>query len=274
MTLLHHIPVEASNAKRDHLWSQISSLPYFRGMLRAVESRFYENIDLPSPTLDLGCGDGHFATLTFERLIEVGLDPWDEPLKLAAQTNTYTEVIKSEGSTSPFQEHYFGSAISNSVLEHIPDLDPVLAELARVLKPGSPFIFCVPNHQFLSQLSISNFFDRIGLKYLARAYRKFFNRISRHHHCDHPEIWHARLEKAGFEIVDWWHYFSPSSLRILEWGHYFGLPSLIAKRIFQRWILVPRNWNLFLVDQLTRKSYEEASIQPMGAYTFFITKRK
>ena len=67
MTLHHHSPVEARSAKKDHLWLQISSLPYFRGLLRAVEARFYENIDLPSPTLDLGCGDGHFATLAFDR---------------------------------------------------------------------------------------------------------------------------------------------------------------------------------------------------------------
>jgi ubiquinone/menaquinone biosynthesis C-methylase UbiE len=54
--------------------------------------------------------------------------------------------------------------MSNSVLEHIPMVGDVLAEVARVLKPGAPFVFCVPNHNFWPILSVSNFFDRIGLR--------------------------------------------------------------------------------------------------------------
>ena len=45
----------------------------------------------------------------------------------------------------PFPDGYFASAISNSVLEHIPQVQEVLADLRRVLKPGAPFLFCVPN---------------------------------------------------------------------------------------------------------------------------------
>jgi SAM-dependent methyltransferase len=274
MTLHTHIPVEADKARKDHLWLQISSLPYFRGLLRAVEARFYENIELPAPTLDLGCGDGHFATLAFSRPLEVGLDPWKGPLREAEKRGGYRQVIEGFGNAIPFDDAYFASAVSNSVLEHIPDLSPVLADLARVLKPDAPFIFCVPNHHFLPSLSVSNFFDRIGLKFLGNAYRGFFNRITRHHHCDDPKVWKDRLETAGFVLVDWWHYFSPQANHILEWGHYFGLPSLVSRRLLGRWILIPNHWNLFLTDLITRKSYNEPSIQENGTYTFYIARRK
>jgi SAM-dependent methyltransferase len=274
MTLHHHIPVEASKNKKDHLWRQISSLPYFRGLLRAVEARFYENIDLPVPTLDLGCGDGHFASLAFDRPLDVGIDPWEGPLRLAAKSAAYLQLIKGSGDTLPFEDGHFCSAVSNSVLEHIPDLEPVIAEVARVLKSGAPFVFCVPNHQFLPNLSISNFFDRSRLGKIGDAYRRFFNKISRHHHCDDPVTWQHRLEEAGFELVDWWHYFSPRSLRTLEWGHYLGLPSLVTRKVFGRWILIPSRWNLFCVERLSRRCYNEASVQPQGAYTFYIARRK
>lgn len=274
MSLHHHSPIEAENAKKDHLWLQISSLPYFRGLLRAMEGRFYENIDLPAPTLDLGCGDGHFASLVFDRPLEVGLDPWSQPLREAEKRGGYLEVIKASGDNIPYEPAHFASAVSNSVLEHIADLDPVLADLARVLKPGAPFIFCVPNHNFLASLSVSNFFDRIGLKFLGNAYRRFFNRISRHHHCDDPETWKARLEKAGFELVDWWHYFSPKALHVLEWGHYLGLPSLVSRRLCGRWILAPYRWNMFLTMLITRRSYREPSMQAAGTYSFYIARRK
>lgn len=271
---LHHVPVEANMAKKDYLWPQISSLPYFRALLRAVEARFYENIDLPSPTLDLGCGDGHFASKVFERTLEVGLDPWRAPLGEAQSRGCYDLVIQAAGNLIPFEEGYFSSAVSNSVLEHIPDLDPVLADLARVMRPGSPFIFCVPNHNFLGSLSISNFLDRIHLHSLANLYRRFFNTIARHHHCDDPQVWQERLERTGFELVDWWHYFSPKALHILEWGHYFGLPALLNRKLFGKWILIPRKWNLWLPLAITRKAYNEPSIQPDGTCTFYIARRK
>jgi len=274
MVLKQHTPLEAKNSPLDHLWPQISSLPYFRGVLRAVEARFYGNIELPAPTLDLGCGDGHFAGLAFDRRLEVGLDPWPGPLREAEKSGVYQKTIEAEASKIPYPDAYYSSAVSNSVLEHIPDLDPVLSELARVLKPGAPFIFCVPNHRFLSTLSIGRFFNKIRLKGLGDLYRRFFNRISRHHHCDDLSTWQQRLDAAGFEIVDWWDYFSPRSQHVLEWGHYIGLPSLICHWLLRRWILVPAKWNLFFTELITRGAYNEASIQPEGVYTFYITRKK
>lgn len=262
-----------THPKNDHLWRQISSLPYFRALLRAVEARFYDDIELPSPTLDLGCGDGHFAALTFTRRLEVGVDPWWEPLTEADGRDAYQGLAQADGAGLPFPDGYFASAVSNSVLEHIPELDAVLVETARVLKAGAPFIFCVPNHHFLPTLSIGRGLDKIGLHVLGDAYRSFFNRISRHHHCDDPETWQSRLERAGFRIEKYWHYFSPKALKTLEWGHYFGLPSLIAKKFFNRWILSPTKWNLALTRRLTWRYYDEPLADENGAYTFYISRR-
>jgi SAM-dependent methyltransferase len=258
---------------KDFLFLQIRDLPYFRGLLRAFESRFYQGLDIPSPTLDVGCGDGDFAQLTFERKLEVGLDPWWPPIKEAGERDVYDLLTQVDGAFMPYPNAYFASAISNSVLEHIPHLDEVLVETARVLKPGAPFIFCVPNHNFLPDLSMARFFDSLGLKPLAAAYRAFFNRISRHHHCDDPETWGKRLGLAGFKIEKYWHYFSPAALAALEWGHYLGLPALVSKKLFGRWILVPTRWNLWLTLSLLRRYYNEPVPQERGAYTFYIARR-
>ena len=267
-----HSSLPTHNSK-DHLWLQISVMPYFRGLLRAVEARFYEDIELPSPTLDLGCGDGHFASVAFDRKIEVGTDPWWPPLTEAMEREAYQGFAQSDGAAQPFPDAYFASAVSNSVLEHIPHIDAVLSETARILRSGAPFIFCVPNHQFLSTLSIGRSLDKIGLRKLGDRYRAFFNRISRHHHCDDPQTWEARLEKAGFSLEKWWHYFSPAALRVLEWGHYAGLPSLVSKMLTGRWILVPQPWNLTLTRRLTEPYYREPLAAKDGAYTFYIARR-
>ncbi|NMC54650.1 MAG: class I SAM-dependent methyltransferase, partial [Chloroflexi bacterium] len=144
-----------NKTNKDFLWVNISELPYFRGLLRAVEARFYQDIELQHPIFDLGCGDGQFAQTTFDHTIDVGLDPWTGPIKKAIKTGAYQMVLQGSGADIPFPDQSFNSAISNSVLEHIPELDPVLKEVHRILKPGSLFVFCVPNHQFLGTLSIS-----------------------------------------------------------------------------------------------------------------------
>jgi SAM-dependent methyltransferase len=162
--------------------------------------------------------------------------------------------------------------MSNSVLEHIPELDPVLAEVARVLQAGGTFIFCVPSENFLPFLSISNCLRRFRLASLAQAYEAFFNRISRHYHCDPPALWQARLEAAGLKLVKHWYYFSRGALTTLEWGHYFGVPSVVAKKLTGRWIIAPAHANLWLTDKLVRRYYDEA-LPELGAYLFFIARK-
>ncbi len=259
----------------DFLATQLKELPYFRAFLRAVESTFYQDLPLPQPTLDLGCGDGHFAARTFPRPLDVGLDPWWAPLQEARHhhSHAYRLLTQADGAAMPFPDRAFASAVSNSVLEHIPHLDAVLAETARVLQPGAPFYFCVPNHRFLETLSIGRALDKMGLRPLGNAYRAFFNRISRHHHCDDPATWETRLNRAGFDVVTWWHYFPPRALHILEWGHYFGLPSLMVKKLTGRWILAPTQWNLGWLERRLRPLYENPK-HPEGVYTFYVARRR
>ena len=61
---------------KDYLWLHLRDLPYFRALMRAVEASFYAHLDLPRPILDVGSGDGHFASVAFDQPFDVGIDPW------------------------------------------------------------------------------------------------------------------------------------------------------------------------------------------------------
>lgn len=257
---------------KDFLWLNIRDLPFFRSLLRAVEAQFYQDIHLEAPTLDLGCGEGHFADLTFDRKIDMGLDPSRESLQEARQRQAYHLLAEADAGRMPYPDRYFASAFSNSVLEHIPHVEKVLGETARVLKPDALFVFCVPNHRFNDFLSIAMFLDKLRLTALAKLYRAFFTYISRHRHMDSPETWTNRLEQAGFAVEKWWHYFPPNALAMLEWGHYFGLPSLITRKLLGRWILVPEYWNLMLVHRWLQP-YAKAVASDNGVCTFYIARR-
>jgi len=260
-----------SNAD-DLLWRHLCELPAFRGLLRAVEACFYADLPATSPVLDLGCGDGHFASVAFDRALEAGFDPWWGPLAEARDRGVYCVLSQAEGARMPYPDGYFATVVSNSVLEHIRYLEPVLAETTRVLRPGGAFYLCVPGPDFLPFLSIGRILDGVGLCSLGEAYRQLFNRISRHFHEDNIDVWQQRLEEAGLCLVSWWPYFTRRALTVLEWGHYLGLPSLLCKKLFGRWVLCPSRANLWLTERILRPVYEEPLPQ-QGAYLFLVARK-
>jgi SAM-dependent methyltransferase len=258
----------------DFLWRHLGDLPAFRALLRAVEAKFYQDLlPLREPVLDLGCGDGHFASVALPRPLAAGVDPVAGVLREARERGAYRLVARSLGDALPFPDETFGTVISNSVLEHIPDVDPVLAEVGRVLCRGQRFIFCVPSDAFSDLLFFTHLFRRLHLEGLARAYKRAFNRISRHYHCDGPGPWQDRLAAAGLQIADSFTYFSERAQYALDLGHYFGAPSLVAKKLFGRWILVPTRWNLALTERWLRPLYEEP-LPRQGAYLFVVAEKR
>ncbi|MGD8627137.1 MAG: class I SAM-dependent methyltransferase [Anaerolineae bacterium] len=262
-------------ADDDLLWQHVRALPAFRALLRAVEARFYQTLlPLEGPVLDVGCGDGHFASVALPEPLAAGIDPAAASLKEAGARGAYGVLARAMGDALPFADAYFATAISNSVLEHIPAVEPVLAEVARVLRPGGRFIFCVPGERFADLLFFSRLLSRLGLKSLARAYRRYFNRISRHRHDDGPDVWRRRLAASGLEPGDHFYYFSRRATYALDLGHYLGAPSLVAKKLTGRWIVVPSRWNLALTERLLRPLYEEPLPgEGEGAYLFFIAHK-
>lgn len=258
----------------DLLWQQLKTLPAFRALLRAVEARFYEQIPLPDPILDIGCGDGNFAQLALPgRRITAGIDPWWRPLNKAVKAGNYELPIQALGDYLPFPDNYFASAFSNSVLEHIPDIQPVLNEIGRVLQPGAPFLITTPSHYFTEFLGGGAFFDRLGLNGLGDRYRDFFNMISRHAHTDSPETWANRLAEAGFTVERWQYYFSREALRTLEIGHVQGLPAAAMHALTGHWILAPWESSLGPTERWVRPFFEEEPQLDNGAYLLFVARK-
>jgi len=263
-----------SDTTDDLLWQQLKTLPAFRALLRAVEARFYEQIPLPDPILDIGCGDGNFAQLALPgRRITAGIDPWWRPLNKAVKAGNYELPIQALGDYLPFPDNYFASAFSNSVLEHIPDIQPVLNEIGRVLQPGAPFLITTPSHYFTEFLGGGAFFDRLGLNGLGDHYRDFFNMISRHAHTDSPETWANRLAEAGFTIERWQYYFSREALRTLEIGHVQGLPAAAMHALTGHWILAPWESSLGPTERWVRPFFEEEPQLDNGAYLLFVARK-
>jgi SAM-dependent methyltransferase len=89
--------------------------------------------------LDLGCGTGHSWTELSPRET-VGVDV--EAAGLAGQGR---ETHQADMRALPFERASFASVVSIQSIEHVPNPERVLAEVARVLVPAGRAIFVTPN---------------------------------------------------------------------------------------------------------------------------------
>ncbi|MGY6548717.1 MAG: bifunctional 2-polyprenyl-6-hydroxyphenol methylase/3-demethylubiquinol 3-O-methyltransferase UbiG [Roseinatronobacter sp.] len=108
--------------------------------------------------LDLGCAGGFMAEALVARGAQVtGIDPAREAIAAArAHAQAGGLAIRYDvgvGEALPYPEEGFDAVVCVDVLEHVQDLDQVLAEVARVLRPGGLFLFDTINRNPLARLA-------------------------------------------------------------------------------------------------------------------------
>ncbi|MFM9939725.1 MAG: bifunctional 2-polyprenyl-6-hydroxyphenol methylase/3-demethylubiquinol 3-O-methyltransferase UbiG [Hyphomicrobiaceae bacterium] len=108
--------------------------------------------------LDLGCAGGFMSEAMAERGARVvGIDPAAEVIAAARRhasnmglTIQYDEGV---GEALPFAAASFDAVVCVDVLEHVADLNRVLAEVARVLRPSGLFLFDTINRNPIARLA-------------------------------------------------------------------------------------------------------------------------
>jgi SAM-dependent methyltransferase len=111
---------------------------------RAAELKALRHCTFAPPVLEIGCGNGPFASLLFER-VEWGIDLNPREIALCgARNGLYGHLSAMDARRLEFGDGVFGTVFANCVLEHIPDLECVLAEGRRVLRPGGALVATVP----------------------------------------------------------------------------------------------------------------------------------
>jgi SAM-dependent methyltransferase len=170
---------------------------------RAVEMRVAAEERYERPLLDLGCGDGLIGQALFgtEGYVDVGMDPWPKQLRRAAQSGVYRHVDLANGHRLPYLDGSFATVFSNSVLEHIPNVGPVVREVGRVLKSGGHFIFTVPSDVF--RFLLDGYVRRMkaGDVRGAEVYAATVDARLEHHHYHTPTEWQRLLVIAGMTLV-------------------------------------------------------------------------
>lgn len=107
--------------------------------------------------LDVGCGGGllseQFAALGCEVTgVDRSLPSLNAAIAHANKTGLNIRYMESKGENLPFEDAQFDIVCCCDVLEHVDNLDIIIAEISRVLKPGGVFFFDTINRTFMSNL--------------------------------------------------------------------------------------------------------------------------
>jgi 2-polyprenyl-6-hydroxyphenyl methylase/3-demethylubiquinone-9 3-methyltransferase len=122
--------------------------------------------------LDVGCGGGLLA----ERFAQAGAQVAGVDLSLPSLAaalrhsragHLAIDYVNATGDRLPFKDSAFAVIVSADFLEHVADLDAVVAECARVLEPGGLFLYDTINRTLRSRIVGIWLFERV-LKIIPR----------------------------------------------------------------------------------------------------------
>lgn len=166
--------------------------------------------------LDLGCGDGAIMGLLRPRLSSktalIGIDPDSWETELAKKRGIYAQVLTCGGQAVPLAAQSVDAVVSNSVLEHIPDLDAVLRESARLLRPQGVLIATVPGPDFHACLRGPLWPGADASRYAQEIDRRLA-------HCRYWSVgeWETHLAQAGLALERTQAYLPMAVVRRWEW---------------------------------------------------------
>lgn len=108
--------------------------------------------------LDLGCGGGFMAEAMAARGARVtGIDPAADAVAAARRHSSAVglpiQYDVGVGEALPYGAAAFDAVVCVDVLEHVADLARVLAEVARVLRPGGLFLFDTINRNPIARFA-------------------------------------------------------------------------------------------------------------------------
>jgi SAM-dependent methyltransferase len=157
----------------DELWELVPEEP---GPPREPMRRFVRSLGRVERALDLGCGDGRLtAELDAAELTAADVSP--VALARAARRLPDARIVELEPDAElPFDDGSFDLVLCAETIEHVRDVQLLLSEIRRVLRPGGTLALSTPaklplgplpdplspHLRFLSRHSLRRLLDQLG----------------------------------------------------------------------------------------------------------------
>lgn len=145
----------------------------------------------PGRALDAACGTGrHTAYLVSRGHRVAGVDATPAMLEKARARVPSADLRLGDLARLPFEDGAFDLAVCALALSHLPDPDPAIAELARVLRPGGTLVVSDLHPTMLLLGGTGFFVDASGQAGNVRSF----------HHSHARYL--AAFRRAGLAVVD------------------------------------------------------------------------
>jgi len=204
-------------------------------MERTQECILLSKHKFETPILDIGCGDGIFANMLFRKSIDVGIDPNKKELQRAKLTNKYSELIQCYGDNIPKPDGCFKTIFSNSVMEHIPDIKPVLKEAYRLLDKDGRLYLTLPTQLFDKYTFGYQILSKLGMKDKGNKFSNLFNKFWCHYHYYNISGWCELFNEIGFIVEFEQEYGKRNMCLFNDFMALFSLPSFFTRKIANTW---------------------------------------
>jgi O-antigen biosynthesis protein len=171
----------------DELWELV---PDLGNRAPAHIVAFVHSLGSAERALDLGCGDGRLtAELDARRL--VAADASRVALERArARLGADIELVELEPDQElPIEDSQFDVVLCAETLEHVRDVQLLLSEIRRVLRPGGTLAITTPAHDRL-----------MGLSILVRGFERCFDPLSPHLRFFSRRSLARLLDELGFDV--------------------------------------------------------------------------
>jgi SAM-dependent methyltransferase len=130
------------------------SIEYIDGLRSAEIDRVADHFPVGARVLEIGAGTGVQAARLASRGLNVRAIDLAETLYAADRV---FPIVDYDGRHIPFPDASFDVVYSSNVLEHVPDLTQMHAEIRRVLRYGGIAIHVLPTHWWRAWTTVSAF---------------------------------------------------------------------------------------------------------------------
>jgi ubiquinone/menaquinone biosynthesis C-methylase UbiE len=226
--------------RSEDIHSYLDMLPLFLALWRAEEAAIIRDAlrDVPpgARVLDLACGYGFFSepTLTGLGLRVIGLDLRHDRLRVARRRSCFADVVQADATRLPFRAQSFDVITCNSAIEHFPDLQPIVAELRRVVRPAGRVVITTVTDRYLENCAWFHYLSVLRLHRLAALYRGLIKHGQAVNHAYDRESWLRLFRTAGLEPTTVRYYFSRKVTQISDLALPLGIPAGIRFKLLKR----------------------------------------
>jgi SAM-dependent methyltransferase len=155
---------------------------------------------LAPPILDLACGDGLISRLLFEKTIDFGLDINLSQIRNAMGSESYSSALLGDARYIPYKDNSVGGVFSNCAFEHIPNMPDLIAEIARILKPGGYLVTTCLTPLYYQMNPLFKALDRVPLRGIRKKAIEAEDNLHNHVSVYESVYYEERFIENGMEL--------------------------------------------------------------------------